>query len=83
MIATAHQHGLDIPDKLKAHLKGSPLGAQLDLENRMSAREKAAAKAKMEEKEAQDFFERTGIRDESADWTLDNMINSYEYEMAR
>jgi len=83
MIAAAHQHGLDVPDKLKAYLKGSFLGAQLDLENRMSAREKAAAKAKLEEKEANELFDRTGIRDKSADWTLDNMVNEYEYEMAR
>jgi len=49
----------------------------------MSAREKAAAKAKLEEKEANELFDRTGIRDKSADWTLDNMVNEYEYEMAR
>lgn len=49
----------------------------------MSAREKAAAKAKLKEREAADLFERTGIRDESADWSLENMMDNYEYEMAR
>lgn len=83
IIAAAHQHGLDVPEKLKAKLKASPLGAQLDLENRMSAREKAAAKAKLKEREAADLFDRAGIRDESVDWSLENIMDNYEYEMAR
>lgn len=55
----------------------------MDLENKMSAREKAAAKAKSDERAAAEFFDRTGIRDESVDCTLENIMNDYEYEMAR
>ena len=49
----------------------------------MSSREKAAAKAKLAEREANELFERTGVRDESTDWTLDKVMDNYEYEMAR
>ena len=49
----------------------------------MSSREKAAAKSKLEEREANELFERTGIRDESGDYSLDRIMDNYEYEMAR
>ena len=49
----------------------------------MSSREKAAAKSKLEEREANELFERTDIRDESGDYSLDRIMDNYEYEMAR
>ena len=49
----------------------------------MSAREKAIAKAKLDKKVDEDFFERTGIRDETEDWKMGNMINEYKYMRAK
>jgi len=49
----------------------------------MSAREKAKAKAETRKKEEEEFFERTGIRDESEDFNIDNLMNSYEFESAK
>lgn len=54
----------------------------MDLDNKMSAREKAKAKAKFEKEQDEEFFRRTGIRNEAEDFTLDNMLDMYEYEMA-
>lgn len=48
----------------------------------MGAREKAKAKQKYEAEKAKEFFEKTGIRDESEDFKLENMINKYEFDMA-
>lgn len=49
----------------------------------MGAREKAKAKQKYEAEKAKEFFEKTGIRDESEDFKLENMINKYEFDMAQ
>jgi len=46
LIAHGHKNGLDIPDNLKNYLKSTPLAKQVDLDNRMSAREKAKARQK-------------------------------------
>lgn len=48
----------------------------------MSAREKAKAKQKFQEEKDKEFYERTGIRDQSEDFTLENMTKKYEYDMA-
>jgi|LauGreDrversion4_2_1035121.scaffolds.fasta_scaffold356444_2 hypothetical protein len=40
MIDQAHKDGYDLPDKIKSQLKNSPIGAQLELDNKMSLREK-------------------------------------------
>ena len=48
----------------------------------MSAREKAKAKAKHEKEQDEEFFRRTGIRNESEDHTIENLMDVYEYDMA-
>lgn len=48
----------------------------------MGAREKAKARQKYQAEKDKEFFERTGIRDESEDFTLENLMNRYEYDMA-
>jgi len=49
----------------------------------MSAREKAQARAKLKERTEAEFFERTGIRNEAQDWTMENLMNRYDYDMAK
>ena len=68
---------------MKDYLKTTPLAKQVDLDNRMGAREKAKAKQKYKAEKDKEFFERTGIRDESEDFNLDNLINKYEFDMAQ
>ncbi len=46
LIDHGHKNGLEIPEKLKDYLKSTPLSKQIDLDNRMSAREKAKARQK-------------------------------------
>lgn len=46
LIDHGHKNGLEIPQKLKDYLKSTPLSKQIDLDNRMSAREKAKARQK-------------------------------------
>jgi hypothetical protein len=43
LIDQAHLYGIDIPEKLKDQLKGSPFGNQLNLDSKLSNREKAKA----------------------------------------
>lgn len=74
---------MDVPEKLKAYMKTTPIANQVDLDNRMSAREKAKARQKAQKLADQEFFERTGIRDESEDFNLENLVNQYEYDMAK
>ena len=49
----------------------------------MSAREKAQAKKKLRKDAEKEFFERTGIRNEADDYTMENLINEAEYDMAK
>jgi len=80
-----HRSGMEIPEKIKDFLQTSPLAksyaSQVELENRMSAREKAKARQKHEDVKDKEFFERTGIRDESADWKAQNLVTKFKYDM--
>ena len=58
------------------------MGRQVQLDSRLSAREKAEARKKYEAEQEAEFFERTGIRNEAEDWKLDTMVTKYEYDMA-
>lgn len=83
VIEHAHKNGLDIPEKLKAQMQTSHVGRQLNLDNKLSAREKAKAKKKFDEEAEEEFFQRTGIRNTAEDYKLENMINKYEYDMEK
>lgn len=83
MIDHAHKNGLDIPDKLKAALRTGPLANQINIDNKLSAREKAKAKKKFDAELEEEFFRSTGIRNEAEDCTLENMMNKYEYDMEK
>ena len=61
----------------------SPMGRQLNLESKLSAREKAKAKKAFDLEVDEEFFKRTGIRNEAEDFKLDNMMNKYEYDMEK
>jgi hypothetical protein len=47
----------------------------------MSLRDKQKAKKKHEEEHERKFYELTGIKDESKDFSLDNLIKKFEYDM--
>lgn len=49
----------------------------------MSLREKAKAKKRLEEMEDKMFYEKTGIKDLSKDYTMDNLIKKYEHDMLK
>jgi hypothetical protein len=64
-------------------MKSHPLGKQLNLDSKLNQRERLLAKKKFDEEFEKKFFERTGIRNESEDWNLENLINKYEFDMAQ
>jgi hypothetical protein len=49
----------------------------------LSLREKQKAKRKSEDDEERQFFEQTGIKDLSKDFSMENLIKKYEYDMER
>lgn len=83
LIQVANSKGLDIPDKLKDYIKLTPIAKQIELDNKMSRREKIKAKAKLQEQAEEEFEKRTGIRNEANDINMENLITEYEYDMAR
>jgi len=44
VIKESHKQGIDVPHKIKQQLKNSPIGQQLEIDNKMSLREKQKAK---------------------------------------
>ena len=74
LIEHGHKHGLEIPKKLKDHMRSTPWGRQFELDSRLSAREKVAARKKAKAEADDEFFERTGIRNKAEDWNLDTLV---------
>jgi hypothetical protein len=74
---------VDIPDKLMDHMRNGPLSAQLNLDNKLKSREKAIARQKFDKDLEEEFFRRTGIRNTSEDFKLENLMNKYEYDMEK
>ena len=64
-------------------MKSSVIGKQIDIEQKMSLREKQRAKKKSEDDEERRLFEETGIKDKSKDFTMENLIKKYEHDMKR
>lgn len=84
MLKEGHKAGMDLPDDLKDILKGKPeIASQLSIDNKMSRREKLKAQKKFDERADQEFFERTGIRNEGLDMNMGQLIKTYEYDMAK
>lgn len=53
----------------------------LNIEQKMSLREKQKAKKRAEDQEERIFYEQTGIKDKSREYTMDNLIKKYEFDM--
>ena len=49
----------------------------------MSLRDRQKAKRKAEDEEERLFFEQTGLKDKSKDFTMDNLIKKYQHDMER
>jgi hypothetical protein len=60
-----------------------PLAGQLNLDSKLNAREKAKAKKKFDKEAEEEFFRRTGIRNTSEDYKLENLMSKYEYDMEK
>ena len=80
-IVQGHRYGLDVPDELKAIVKTH--FSQLDVDNKMSRREKHKALMKLKKDSDQRFFEETGIRNEAEDYDMDKLINKYNYDQEK
>ena len=49
LISHANQNGIDLPDNLKSFIKNSKIVGQLDVDSKLSLREKAIAKKRHDE----------------------------------
>jgi hypothetical protein len=72
-----------VPDELKDRLKSSEMGKDLNIEQKMSLREKQKAKKRAEEEEERMLYEQTGIVDKSKDFSMENLIKKFQYDMER
>ncbi len=72
-----------VPDEFKERMKSSSLGKEFNIEQKMSIRERQKAKRHAEDEEERLLFEQTGLKDKSKDFTMDNLIKKYEYDMNR
>ena len=72
-----------VPDEFKDRLKASEIGKGLNIEQKMSLREKQKAKKRAEEEEERVLYEQTGLRDKSKDFSMDNLIKKFQFDMER
>ena len=72
-----------MPEEFKDRLKQSEIGKDLNIEQKMSLREKQRAKKRAEEEEERAIYEQTGLRDKSKDFTMENLIKKFQYDMDR
>jgi len=72
-----------VPEEFKDRLKQSEIGKDLNIEQKMSLREKQRAKKRAEEEEERAIYEQTGLRDKSKDFTMENLIKKFQYDMDR
>jgi hypothetical protein len=64
-------------------MKSGVMGKQLEIDQKMSLREKQRARRKAEDEEDRLLFEQTGIKDKSKDFTMENLIKKYNYDMSK
>lgn len=62
-------------------MKASPIGKQLEIDNRMSLREKQKAQERAKQLADEEFTKQTGIRNKAEDYSLENMMRKFEYDM--
>jgi len=72
-----------VPDELKDRLKTSDIGKDLNIEQKMSLRDKQKAKKRAEEEEERLLYEQTGLKDKSKDFSMDNLIKKFQFDMER
>lgn len=72
-----------VPDELREKMRQSQSGKDLKIEDKMSLREKAKSKKRIEEMEDRLFYEKTGIKDLSKDYSMENLIKKYEHDMLK
>ncbi len=72
-----------VPDEFKDRLKASEIGKGLNIEQKLSLREKQKAKKRAEEEEERVLYEQTGLRDKSKDFSMDNLIKKFQFDMER
>ena len=72
-----------VPDEFKDRLKASEIGKGLNIEQKVSLREKHKAKTRAEEEEERVLYEQTGLRDKSKDFSMDNLIKKFQFDMER
>ena len=80
MIEDAHKRGQDLPEKVQKLLKTTPVAQQVDIENKMSMREKQRAKRKYLAQEEDEFEKSTGIRKPDSP---EEARERFHYDMAR
>jgi hypothetical protein len=65
-------------------LKETPIGPKMKLENKLSMRERAQKRKKLEIESDENFTRETGIENESNDYqSIDNMIKKMEFHERR
>ena len=62
-------------------MKKGLIGKDLDLESKLSLREKQKRKKELEEEAEKVFYEKTGIKNTGKDLSFENLIKKYEYDM--
>ena len=72
-----------VDDEIKETINQSPLKGKIDLQSKLSLRDKQKMKKKVQEMDEQIFFEQTGLKDTSKDISMDNLIKKYERDMAK
>ena len=81
MVDELHKVGEDVPEKYKRQLKDSPIGAQLNIENKMSVREKQKAQQRATEDMEAEFTAKTGIQNKSKFMNLEHLMAKFKYDM--
>ena len=83
VIDEALRKGEELPEELREKLKESTVGRQLQIEQKMGLRDRAQARKRAEGEKERKFFEETGLRNMSKVFTMDNLVNKYQHDMAK
>ncbi|CDW91622.1 23s rrna methyltransferase [Stylonychia lemnae] len=75
--------GGEFPDELKSTIKNIPELEGIDLQQKMSLRDKQKAQMKAKQEEDKEFEDKTGILDKSKHLSVDNLISQYEHDMRK
>ena len=64
-------------------MKGNKLTRDINLESPLSLKERIKARQRFEEQQDREFYEKTGIKYDPEEFTMDNMIKKYEADMKK